>query len=171
MAGLEGHIPKQREVEQFMKNRVQADNFTTSDSLKKMRANRAADIRNSFLRAWNVYKKNAFGADEINPLTLEAVTTRNGWGATLIDSLDTIYIMGLEDEFKEATEKVRAINFDKNDGEPSKVFETNIRYIGGLISAYELSNDKIFLKQATALADIMLEAFDTPTGIPWQMWD
>ncbi|KAJ2683547.1 hypothetical protein IWW39_005440 [Coemansia spiralis] len=171
MVGLKGHLPRQRDIERFMKSQVQASNFTTSDSLRRIRANRAADIKDSFLHAWRAYKKYAYGADEINPLTLEAVTTRNGWGATLIDSLDTIHIMGLEDEFKEATDKVRAINFDKNDGEPSKVFETNIRYIGGLISAYELSNDKVFLKQATALADIMLEAFDTPTGIPWQMWD
>ncbi|KAJ1669987.1 CDP-diacylglycerol-serine O-phosphatidyltransferase, partial [Coemansia sp. RSA 25] len=171
MVGLKGHLPKQRDVSRFMENKVQANNFTTNDAMKKVRANRAADVRDNFLRAWRAYKKYAYGSDEINPLTLEAVTTRNGWGATLIDSLDTIHIMGLDDEFKEATEKVRSINFDKNDGEPSKVFETNIRYIGGLISAYELSNDKIFLTQATALADIMLEAFDTPTGIPWQMWD
>ncbi|KAJ2325460.1 hypothetical protein GGI00_005031, partial [Coemansia sp. RSA 2681] len=171
MVGLKGHLPKQRDVSRFMENKVQANNFTTNDAMKKIRANRAADVRDNFLRAWRAYKKYAYGSDEINPLTLEAVTTRNGWGATLIDSLDTIHIMGLDDEFKEATEKVRSINFDKNDGEPSKVFETNIRYIGGLISAYELSNDKIFLTQATALADIMLEAFDTPTGIPWQMWD
>ncbi|PIA17540.1 seven-hairpin glycosidase, partial [Coemansia reversa NRRL 1564] len=132
---------------------------------------RAADVRKSFADAWNVYRKYAFGADEINPLTLEPVTTRNGWGATLIDALDTLHVMGLNDEFEEAAEKVSKINFNKNDGEPSKVFETNIRYIGGLISAYEQSGDRMFLKQATSLADIMLEAFDTSTGIPWQMWD
>ncbi|KAJ2878362.1 hypothetical protein FB639_003407, partial [Coemansia asiatica] len=171
MRGFEGHIPRQHEIQRYAKNQVQASNFTDGESLKKMRANRAKDVRNGFLRAWKAYKKYAFGADEINPLTLEPLTTRNGWGATLIDALDTIHIMGLEDEFKEAAEKVKSINFDKNDGEPSKVFETNIRYIGGLISAYELSSDRMFLKQATALADIMLEAFDTPTGIPWQMWD
>ncbi|KAJ2450905.1 hypothetical protein EV183_003964 [Coemansia sp. RSA 2336] len=169
--GLEGHVPRQREVARFMQHQVQASNFTTSDSLQRLRAHRAEDVRKGFQHAWRAYKKYAFGADEINPLTLEPVTTRNGWGATLVDALDTIYIMGLHDEFAEAADKVSQINFDKNDGEPSKVFETNIRYIGGLISAYELSGNRMFLKQATALADIMLEAFDTKTGIPWQMWD
>ncbi|KAI8326339.1 seven-hairpin glycosidase [Martensiomyces pterosporus] len=171
MIGFEGRRARQRDVERFSGNRVQATNFTHSDALQKMRANRAADVRDGFRWAWNAYRKYAFGADEINPLTKEPMTTRNGWGATLIDALDTIYIMGLTEEFNEAREKVKHINFDRNDGEPSKVFETNIRYIGGLISAYELSGDRMFLKQATSLADIMLEAFDTSTGIPWQMWD
>ncbi|KAJ1890875.1 hypothetical protein LPJ66_007232 [Kickxella alabastrina] len=171
MVGLNGQAPRQRDVKRFMGNQVQAGNFTGGEALKKLRANRANDVRDGFLRAWKSYKKYAFGSDEINPITLEPLTTRNGWGATLIDSLDTIYIMGLKEEFKDAADLVKKVNFGKNDGEPSKVFETNIRYIGGLISAYELSNDKMFLKQATALADIMLEAFDTPTGIPWQMWD
>ncbi|KAI9503663.1 hypothetical protein GGI25_002751 [Coemansia spiralis] len=171
MVGLSGHTAHQRDVTRFSRNTVQAANFSDGEAMRKMRANRAEDVRKGFLHAWNAYRKHAFGADEINPVTLEAVTTRNGWGATLVDALDTIHIMGLEDEFKEATEKVKLINFDKNDGEPSKVFETNIRYIGGLLSAYELSGDRVFLKQATALADIMLEAFDTNTGIPYQMWD
>ncbi|KAJ1737455.1 hypothetical protein H4217_003169 [Coemansia sp. RSA 1939] len=171
MVGLWGHSAHQRDVKRYLSNPVQATNFSDSESLRRLRANRAEDVRNGFRHAWKAYRKCAFGADEINPLTLEAVTTRNGWGATLIDALDTIHVMGLTEEFKEATEKVRTIDFDKNDGEPSKVFETNIRYIGGLISAYELSGDRMFLKQATALADVMLEAFDTSTGIPWQMWD
>ncbi|KAJ2158323.1 hypothetical protein GGF46_003850 [Coemansia sp. RSA 552] len=171
MIGLEGHVPQSREISRFAENPVQACNFTQSRTTQRLRASRAADVRRGFLHAWKAYKKHAYGADEINPLTLEAVTTRNGWGATLIDALDTLHIMGLDSEFQEAVAKVQEINFDKNDGEPSKVFETNIRYIGGLISAHELSGDRMLLKQATALADIMLEAFDTPTGIPWQMWD
>ncbi|KAJ1949296.1 hypothetical protein FBU59_001205 [Linderina macrospora] len=169
--GLNGHMARQRDVISFSKNRVQATNFTQSNDLKKLHSSRAADVRNEFKRMWDAYSKYAFGADEINPLTKEAVTSRNGWGATIIDALDTIYIMGLDKEFKDASQFVKKVDFDHNDGEPSKVFETNIRYIGGLISAYELSGDKMFLKQATSLADNMLEAFDTPTGIPWQMWD
>ncbi|KAJ2793806.1 hypothetical protein H4R20_006428, partial [Coemansia guatemalensis] len=171
MVGLEGHVARQREVARFLSHPVQASNFSNSDEVQRLRASRAADVRKGFVHAWNAYRKYAFGADEINPLTLEPVTTRNGWGASLIDALDTLYVMGLDDEFKEAAERVSRINFDKNDGEPSKVFETSIRYIGGLISAYELSGNRMFLKQATSLADIMLEAFDTSTGIPWQMWD
>ncbi|KAJ1728999.1 hypothetical protein LPJ61_003734, partial [Coemansia biformis] len=105
MAGLDGHTPKHRELEHFARNQVQANNFTDSDAVQRLRARRAAEVRKGFSNAWNAYKKHAFGADEINPLTLEPVTTRNGWGATLIDALDTLYIMGLDDEFKEATEK------------------------------------------------------------------
>lgn len=62
-----------------------------------------------------------------------------GLGATVIDSLDTLYIMGLADEFKAA----RTFVAERFDPIASKdhlnVFETTIRFLGGLISAYDLS--------------------------------
>ena len=48
----------------------------------------------------------------------------------------------------------------------TSVFETTIRELGGLLSAYELDGDVIFLQKATQLADRLLCAFNTPTGIP-----
>jgi mannosyl-oligosaccharide alpha-1,2-mannosidase len=77
--------------------------------------------------------------------------------------------MGLRKEFKEAQDFVSTINWDiiKND-EPVQLFETVIRYVGGLLSAYDLSHEKIFIRKAVELVDRLLPAFDTPSGIPYQ---
>ena len=44
---------------------------------------------------------------------------------------------------------------------------SNFRVVGGLLSAYDLSGDKIFLEKARDIADRLLPAWDTPTGIPY----
>lgn len=93
---------------------------------------------------------------------------RNGWGATIVDALDTLHIMGLKKEFTEAQAFVSRINWNKVNDEPVQLFETVIRYVGGLLSAYDLSHEKIFVEKAVELVDKLLPAFDTPTGIPYQ---
>lgn len=83
--------------------------------------------------------------------------------------MDTLYILGLRKEFKEAKEYVAAIDWDViKDDEPVQLFETVIRYVGGLLSAYDLSHEKVFVRKAVELVDRLLPAFDTPTGIPYQ---
>jgi len=50
----------------------------------------------AFLHSWKAYKEHAWGKDELKPLSKSSHT----WfdlGLTLIDSLDTMYIMGLAD--------------------------------------------------------------------------
>ena len=47
------------------------------------------------------------------------------------------------------------------------VFETNIRIVGGFLTAYVLSGDEIFVEKAHQVATQMLPAFDTPTGLPY----
>ena len=49
------------------------------------------------------------------------------------------------------------------------VFETNIRYVGGLLSAYALTGDKLFLDKASHVADKLMPAFKSPTGIPFAL--
>lgn len=79
--------------------------------------------------------------------------------------------MGLMDEFKEAREFVAAIDWGSTN-DKVHVFETTIRYIGGLLSAYELSHDYMFVAKAADLAERLLPAFtESPTGIPYQYVD
>ena len=48
--------------------------------------------------------------------------------------------------------------------------QTTIRVLGGLLSAYHLSGeDALFLDKAKELADRLLPAFDTPSGLPLSM--
>lgn len=41
--------------------------------------------------------------------------------------------------------------------------------MGGLLSAYDLSGDKVFLNKAKDIADRLLPAWNTPTGIPYNV--
>lgn len=46
------------------------------------------------------------------------------------------------------------------------VFETNIRFVGGLLTMYALTGDAMYKERAQHVADKLLPAFQTPTGIP-----
>lgn len=116
------------------------------------------------MHAWRGYEKYAFGHDEIRPCTNATNDSWNGWGVTLVDGLDTMYLMDMKEEFERARDFVATLNFKKDYG--VSFFETTIRYLGGFLSAYTLSQEKVFLDKAVELADALLPAFDTPTGIP-----
>jgi len=76
--------------------------------------------------------------------------------------------MGLHQEYSRASDWVRnSLSFDK-DGHTRcfNTFETTIRVLGGLLSALHLSSDDMYLRHAIDLADRMLPAFDTPSGLP-----
>lgn len=45
----------------------------------------------------------------------------------------------------------------------------SFRVVGGLLSTYDLSGDKIFLEKAKDIADRLLPAWNTPTGIPYNI--
>ena len=49
------------------------------------------------------------------------------------------------------------------------VFETNIRFVGGFLAAYALTGDVLFKEKAQYVADKLLPAFQTPTGIPYAL--
>ncbi|XP_071473596.1 mannosyl-oligosaccharide 1,2-alpha-mannosidase IC isoform X2 [Marmota flaviventris] len=86
-------------------------------------------------------------------------------GATIIDSLDTLYLMELKEEFQEAKAWVENYFHLNVTGEAS-LFEVNIRYIGGLLSAFYLTGEEVFRSKAIQLGEKLLPAFNTPTGIP-----
>ncbi|XP_020764919.2 mannosyl-oligosaccharide 1,2-alpha-mannosidase IC isoform X2 [Odocoileus virginianus] len=118
--------------------------------------------------AWQSYKRYAMGKNELRPLT------RDGYegnmfgglsGATVIDSLDTLYLMELKEEFQEAKAWVEE-SFHLNVSGEASLFEVNIRYIGGLLSAFYLTGEEVFRIKAIKLGEKLLPAFDTPTGIP-----
>uniref|UniRef100_A0A453CTH6 alpha-1,2-Mannosidase n=1 Tax=Aegilops tauschii subsp. strangulata TaxID=200361 RepID=A0A453CTH6_AEGTS len=65
---------------------------------------RREKVKEAMLHAWNSYVKYAWGMDELQPQSKNGVNSFGGLGATLVDSLDTLYIMGLRDEFQKARE-------------------------------------------------------------------
>lgn len=62
---------------------------------------------------------------------------RNGWGASIVDALTTAIIMRSQDAVVKQLEFISKINFNKATDSVS-LFETTIRYLGGLLSGYDL---------------------------------
>jgi mannosyl-oligosaccharide alpha-1,2-mannosidase len=140
---------------------------------KEQRVQRQAAVKEAFLHTWRGYKKYAWLQDEVTPVT---GGFKNGYGqraATLVDTLDTLIIMGLDAEFEEAVKAMKKIDFTTSAVERLNVFETTIRYLGGLLSAHDLSKGKhrSLLVQATQLGDMLYAAFDTPNRMPISRWD
>uniref|UniRef100_A0A4W5PNB3 alpha-1,2-Mannosidase n=1 Tax=Hucho hucho TaxID=62062 RepID=A0A4W5PNB3_9TELE len=125
-------------------------------------------IREMMKHAWDSYRQYGWGHNELKPLAKKGHSTNifgnSQMGATIVDALDSLYMMGLHDEFKDGQEWIEQ-NLDFS----VSVFEVNIRFIGGLLAAYYLSGQEVFKVKAVQLAEKLLPAFNTPTGIPWAM--
>jgi mannosyl-oligosaccharide alpha-1,2-mannosidase len=151
--------------------KVQKDFGPESESDRELRLKRRDAVKASFLRSWKSYRKLAWMSDELTPVSGGKHDPFGGWGATLVDSLDTLWIMGLKDEFYEAVAAASKINFDKVPVQDVNLFETNIRYLGGFLAAYDLSGDKRLLDKAREVGELMYVAFDTPNRMPVTRWD
>ncbi|KIW15963.1 hypothetical protein PV08_06013 [Exophiala spinifera] len=145
---------------------------TESSDEKKTRETRLGVVKDAFTHAWQGYKKHAWGADEVGPLSGTARMSFGGWGATLVDTMDTLWIMGLKNDFEQCVEAVNNIDFTTSREETINVFETTIRYLGGLLAAYDLSGGQypVLLDKARHLGEILYSAFDTPTHMPMARW-
>ncbi|XP_038623279.1 mannosyl-oligosaccharide 1,2-alpha-mannosidase IA isoform X1 [Tachyglossus aculeatus] len=130
-----------------------------------------AKVKEMMKHSWDNYKRYAWGLNELKPISKQGHSSNlfgNIQGATIVDALDTLYIMEMKDEFKEAKEWVEK-NLEFNVNAEISVFEVNIRFVGGLLSAYYLSGEEIFRRKAVELGEKLLPAFNTPTGIPWAL--
>jgi mannosyl-oligosaccharide alpha-1,2-mannosidase len=130
----------------------------------------AEDVKAEMAWSWDLYRAHAWGKDEIKPVTGTfssfPLKTRH-LGLSLVEALDTLWVMGLDSRFQGGVDWVKAnLDFDV-DGEVS-VFETSIRLVGGLLSAHHACGDAMLLVKARDLADRLLPAFATPTGMPYR---
>ena len=122
----------------------------TGRTLSIQHTERQKAVVKAFKHAWKGYTANAWGKDELNPVS-HSSSSYFGLGLTLVDSLDTMWLMGLEEEFARARDWLEtSFNIDDNHNTVS-LFETTIRVLGGLLSAYHLSEDKIFLDRAVSM--------------------
>ncbi|KAE9544112.1 hypothetical protein AGLY_001801 [Aphis glycines] len=137
-----------------------------------------SEVKEMFEHAYHGYMKYAYPYDELRPLTCDGVDTWGSYSLSLIDALDTLVVMGLHDEFNKAVDYIKYnVSFDADIN--VSVFETNIRVVGGLLSAHMLSHRATtelevgwpcngpLLRMAEDVARRLLPAFDTPTGMPY----
>ncbi|KAJ0057622.1 hypothetical protein NL108_011100, partial [Boleophthalmus pectinirostris] len=128
-------------------------------------AERQEAVREAFRHAWKGYREHAWGHDELKPVS-KSHAEWFGLGLTLVDALDTMWILGLTEEFAEAREWVeKELTFEKN--VDVNLFETTIRILGSLLSTYHLTKDPLFLNKAKDLGSRLMPAFRTPSKIPF----
>ncbi|KAK7868764.1 hypothetical protein R5R35_002557 [Gryllus longicercus] len=159
-----------------------------------LRLQMVQEAKKMFYFGYDNYMIHAFPLDELNPIlcsgrgpdydnpsNININDILGDYCLTLVDSLDTLAIIGNVTAFQEAvTEVVRTVNFDKDN--VVQVFEVNIRIIGALLSAHLLMMDPKqpfgdlkpswydgeLLHLAHDLASRLLPAFElSPTGIPF----
>jgi predicted alpha-1,2-mannosidase len=131
------------------------------------RAALATAAREATRDAWEAYRRYAWGHDQLRPLSRGF---RDWYGVSLqmtpLDAFDTMLLMGLEREAEAAKGLVLGrLSFDHDVS--VQVFEVTIRLLGGLISAYQMDGDERFLRLARDLADRLMPAFGSPTGMPY----
>lgn len=98
--------------------------------------------------AWNNYKKYAWGSNELRPISRMghsgSVFGAGRLGATIVDAIDTLYIMGMMDEYADARQFiVDELDIKQAARGDLSVFETNIRFVGGLLSIYALTGEDV----------------------------
>ena len=131
------------------------------------RLNMASLVRSAILDSWAAYRKHAWTHDELKPVT----NTPHDWHArslliTPVDTLDTLLLIGAKAEAAEAQKLiVETLSFDHDI--TVKNFEITIRVLGGLLSAYEMTNDARLLQLADDLGARLLPVFESPTGMPY----
>ncbi|KAH7159399.1 family 47 glycoside hydrolase [Dactylonectria estremocensis] len=141
---------------------------------------RAAAIKEAFQFSWKSYYEHAFPHDSLRPLDRSGEDDRNGWGVTPVDSLSTAILMGDAKTVNQILEFIPTIDFTRTakENEEISVFESTIRYLGGLLSGHDLltgpfkhlvsdtSKLDALVEQAASLADGLKVAFNTPSGVP-----
>ncbi|KAH0556675.1 hypothetical protein GP486_005518 [Trichoglossum hirsutum] len=139
-------------------------------------------VREAFTLSWDAYERHAWGFDEFHPISKRGTQmVPKGLGWIIVDSLDTMMLMNLTSRLSHAREWISA-SLDYNQDHDVNTFETTIRMLGGLLSAHYLStafpemaplpggvkgDEDLYLEKATDLAERLMGAYDSPSGIPY----
>ncbi|GMT22061.1 hypothetical protein PFISCL1PPCAC_13358, partial [Pristionchus fissidentatus] len=150
--------------------------------------------REMFYFGYDNYMEWAWPADELDPIhctgrghdharpdNININDVLGDYSLTLVDTLDTLVVMGDERSFKQAVRLViDTVTFDKNT--TVQVFEATIRVMGSLLSAHLIASDESrllgdffipdydgeLLDMARDLAVRLMPAFEgTRTGLPY----
>ncbi|EME39411.1 glycoside hydrolase family 47 protein [Dothistroma septosporum NZE10] len=141
---------------------------------------RAQRVKDVFKISYSGYEKYGWGYDEYHPVSHSGrFMTPKGLGWIIVDALDTMMIMNLTTELTHARQWVHT-NLTYDQDHDVNTFETTIRMLGGLLSAHYLStkfpgqyapvsdglSDDLYVEKATDLADRLLGAYETQSGVP-----
>ena len=78
----------------------------------------------------------------------------------IVDSIDTLWLMGLKEEYQYARSWIQnSLTIDNLKDKKGSFFEVNIRVLGGLLGIYHLTKDDLFKEKADLLGGIMKHCF------------
>ncbi|KAK0119152.1 mannosyl-oligosaccharide alpha-1,2-mannosidase, variant 2 [Cadophora gregata f. sp. sojae] len=141
-------------------------------------------VTDAFKLSWDAYSRYAWGKDEFHPVSKRGrQMAPHGMGWIIVDALDTMMLMNLTSRLSHAREWL-ATSLDYDQDQEVNTFETTIRMLGGLLSAHYLSTEfpemapltdddegakgeDLYLEKATDLANRLIGAFDSPSGVPF----
>lgn len=83
-----------KEAVKAITEQLPAEDFSATGLNKKRQM-----VVEAAAHSWRGYEEHAWGCDELQPLTQDGKETLGGLGATIVDSLDTLWLMGLKDQF------------------------------------------------------------------------
>ncbi|OJD27023.1 hypothetical protein ACJ73_01585 [Blastomyces percursus] len=145
---------------------------------------RRQKVKDAFIVSWDDYARHAWGRDIYRPRSKNGEDmVKGGLGWIIVDSLDTLMIMNLTSRVQNARKWIHtSLHYDQDHA--VNTFETTIRMLGGLLSAHYLSTtyphlaaiedddvgspgEDLYIEKATGLADRLLGAFESPSGIPY----
>ncbi|PGH15878.1 hypothetical protein AJ80_05409 [Polytolypa hystricis UAMH7299] len=147
-------------------------------------AERRERVRDAFVVSWDDYAQHGWGKDIYKPISQKgADMVKGGMGWMIVDALDTLMIMNLTSRVQHARDWIHT-SLQYTQDKPVNTFETTIRMLGGLLSAHYLSTtypdlasipdddagahgEDLYIEKATDLADRLLHAFDSKSGIPF----
>jgi hypothetical protein len=120
------------------------------------------------------------GDDRFHPLRKSgSAMSPKGLGWIIIDSLDTMMIMNLTSQLADSRLWVsRKLTWEQD--QDVNTFETTIRMLGGLLAAHYLTTqlpsvasrrDFVYLEKSIDLADRLLGAYDSQSGVPYASID
>ncbi|KAI1303826.1 glycoside hydrolase family 47 protein [Xylaria venustula] len=137
---------------------------------------RREKVKSAFVTSWDAYYANAWGNDRYHPVSGKgSQMSPHGLGWIIVDSLDTMMLMNLTDRLVEPRKWLQR-KLDYNQDQDVNTFETTIRMLGGLLSAHYLTTklpdaasrrDSVYLAKAIELADRLLPAYESRSGIPY----
>lgn len=134
----------------------------------------AEDVRREFLHAWQAYRRFAWGYDEVRPISGAPASffiDGTSFGLSIVEALDTHYVMGNDAELEECVAWLRAnLHFDVRG--KVQMFEAVIRLVGGLIAGYYVTGERFLFDAARELADRLMVCFSkSPSGAPYRFVD
>ncbi|KAJ5679670.1 mannosyl-oligosaccharide alpha-1-2-mannosidase 1B [Penicillium macrosclerotiorum] len=120
---------------------------------------RAESVKQAYAREWNQYAKYAFPDDDLLPITHEGTNDLFGWGATVVDGIDTAIIMGLTDIVEKQLKHIASVDF-------TLLSAYDLIKSGKFPNPYDDDLVEALLSQAKSLATAISPVFDTITGLP-----